>query len=148
MQTLRMVVQAWHCDHIGHLNAGLYMQWLGDGAFSLFSEHGLDGETTRKLGINMAAVRAEIDFKRELKPGDTVVMDTDLQELNAKTAVFRHRLSRLGDDVLAMDAKLITVCLDLNTRKARAFPQEIAARLAPLLPPPTGGTMASAQPQQ
>jgi acyl-CoA thioester hydrolase len=147
MRTLRIVVQAWHCDHIGHLNAGLYMQWLGDGAFSLFSEYGLDGETTRKLGVNMAAVRAELDFKRELKPGDTVVMDTDLEELNPKTAVFRHRLTRLGDNVLAMDAKLITVCLDLNTRKARPFPEEIAARLAPLLPRPPNATMALTQPQ-
>jgi YbgC/YbaW family acyl-CoA thioester hydrolase len=147
MRTLRMVVQAWHCDHIGHLNAGLYMQWLGDGAFSLFSEYGLDGENTRKLGVNMAAVRAEIDFRRELKPGDTVVMDTELEELNAKTAVFRHRLTRLGDNVLAMDAKLITVCLDLITRKARPFPEEIAARLAPLLPRPPNATMALTQPQ-
>lgn len=147
MRTLRMVVQAWHCDHIGHLNAGLYMQWLGDGAFSLFSEYGLDGEATRKLGINMAAVRAELDFKRELKPGDTVVMDTELQELNPKTAVFHHRLTRLGDNVVAMDAKLITVCLDLNTRKARAFPEDVAARLAPLLARPPGATMASVQPQ-
>lgn len=148
MQTLRMVVQAWHCDHIGHLNAGLYMQWLGDGAFSLFSEYGLDGESVRRMGINMAAVRAELDFKRELKPGDTVVMDTELQELNAKTAVFRHRLTRLGDNALAMDAKLITVCLDLNTRKARPFPEEIAARLAPLLARPANATMAPAPLQQ
>ena len=147
MRTLRMVVQAWHCDHIGHLNAGLYMQWLGDGAFSLFSEYGLDGESTRKLGVNMAAVRAEIDFKREMKPGDTVVRDTELEELNAKTAVFRHRLTRLGDNVLAMDAKLTTVCLDLNTRKARPFPEEIAARLSPLLPRPPNATMAQTQPQ-
>jgi acyl-CoA thioester hydrolase len=136
-----MVVQAWHCDHIGHLNAGLYMQWLGDGAFSLFSEYGLDGEATRKLGVNMAAVRAELDFKRELKPGDTIVMDTELEELNSKTAVFRHRLTRLGDNVVAMDAKLITVCLDLNTRRARPFPEELAARLAPLLAAPASGTM-------
>jgi acyl-CoA thioester hydrolase len=144
MRTLRMLVQTWHCDHIGHLNAGLYMQWLGDGAFSLFSEYGLDGESTRRLGVNMAAVRAELDFKRELKPGDTVVMDTELQELNGKTAVFRHRLMRLGDNVVAMDAKLITVCLDLNTHKARPFPEEIAARLAPLLAQPAGATMAMA----
>ena len=65
IRTLRMVVQSWHCDHVGHLNAGLYMQWLGDAAFSLFAEHGLDGEGTRRHGVNMAAVRAEIDFKRE-----------------------------------------------------------------------------------
>jgi acyl-CoA thioester hydrolase len=145
MRTLRMVVQAWHCDHIGHLNAGLYMQWLGDGAFSLFSEYGLDGESTRKLGINMAAVRAELDFKRELKPGDTVVMDTELQELNTKTAVFHHRLTRLGDNVVAMEAKLITVCLDLNARHSRPFPQELVARLTPLLARPASATMAPAK---
>ena len=28
MRTLRMVVQAWHCDHIGHLNAGLRLDIL------------------------------------------------------------------------------------------------------------------------
>ncbi|MDF3074654.1 MAG: acyl-CoA thioesterase, partial [Alphaproteobacteria bacterium] len=120
------------------------MQWLGDGAFSLFSEYGLDGETTRKLGINMAAVRAELDFKRELKPGDTVVMDTELHELKEKTAVFHHRLTRLGDNVVAMEAKLITVCLDLNARRSRPFPGEWVARLTPLLARPASATMAPA----
>lgn len=148
IRTLRMVVQAWHCDHVGHLNAGLYMQWLGDAAFSLFAEHGLDGEGTRRHGVNMAAVRAEIDFKRELKPGDTVAMDTDLVELSARTAVLHHRLTRLGDGVLAMDARLTAVCLDLETRRARPFPDQIAARLASLLAPAASATMASNQPLQ
>ncbi len=148
IRTLRMVVQAWHCDHVGHLNAGIYMQWLGDAAFSLFAEYGLDGQNGRRLGVNMAAVRAEIDFKRELKPGDTVVMDSDLAELSTRTAVLHHRLTRLGDNVLAMDARLMAVCLDLETRKARPFPEEIAARLASLLAPAANATMAPPQPLQ
>jgi len=148
IRTLRMVVQAWHCDHVGHLNAGIYMQWLGDAAFSLFAEYGLDGQNGRRLGVNMAAVRAEIDFKRELKPGDTVVMDTDLAELSTRTAVLHHRLTRLGDNLLAMDARLTAVCLDLETRKARPFPEEIAGRLASLLAPAANATMAPPQPLQ
>ena len=147
-RTLRMIVQAWHCDHVGHLNAGFYMQLLGDAAFSLLAEHGLDGEASRRRGVNMAAVRAEIDFKRELKPGDTVGMDTDLAELSARTVVLRHRLMRLCDNALTMDARLTAVCLDLNTRKARPFPEDIAARLASLLEPVAGVTMAPVQPLQ
>ena len=148
VRTLRMMVQAWHCDHVGHLNAGFYMQWLGDAAFSLFAEHGLDGEGSRRYGVNMAAVRAEIDFKRELKPGDTVAMDTDLAELSARTAVLRRRLMRIGDNALAMDARLTAVCLDLKTRRARPFPEDIAVRLASLLEPAASATMAPVQPLQ
>lgn len=142
--TLRMIVQAWHCDHVGHLNAGLYMQWLGDAAFSLFAGHGLDGESVRTLGVNLAAVRAELDFKRELRAGDTVEMHTALDELAAKRARFRHRLVRVGDGEVAMEAVLATVCLDLKTRRAVAFPAPIAERLAALLDPAAGGNMPAA----
>jgi len=96
------------------------MQWLGDAAFSLLAEHGLDGETTRRLGINMAAVRTEIDFRRKLRAGDTV----------------------------AMGAKLIAVCLDLKTRRAAPFPADISTRRAPLLVPAGDGTMPPADPKQ
>ena len=145
VQTLRMVIQAWHCDHVGHLNAGLYMQWLGDAAFSLLAEHGLDGESARRLGVNMAAVRTEIDFRRELKAGDTVAMETELVELAPKRATFRHRLTRLGDGAVAMEAMLMTVCLDLVTRRAVPIPAAVSESLAALLARPSDGNMTQFQ---
>ena len=34
-ETLRFMVQAWECDHLGHVNVRSYMGWLADAAFAL-----------------------------------------------------------------------------------------------------------------
>ena len=35
VETLRVLTQAWQCDHLGHVNVSFYMGWLGDAAFAM-----------------------------------------------------------------------------------------------------------------
>ncbi len=130
VETLRLMTQALHCDHLGHVNVSFYMGWLGDAAFAFLAMHGLDRANAAEANLGVAAVRAEIDYQAELRGGDLVRMETGVETIGERKIVFRHRLLRVGDEKVAMAARLTGVCLDLNSRRARAFPAGFAERVA------------------
>ncbi|MBP6818382.1 MAG: acyl-CoA thioesterase [Ferrovibrio sp.] len=139
VETLRLMAQAWHCDHLGHVNVSHYMGWLGDAAFAFLAMHGLDRARSAEENLGVAAVRAEIDYQAELRGGDLVRMETGVETIAERKIVFRHRLVRVGDDRIAMAARLTGVCLDLNSRRARAFPAAFASGVASAFGLPTPG---------
>lgn len=130
IETLRLMTQAWQCDHLGHVNVSFYMGWLGDAAFAALAMHGMSRAQCAAEGLGVAAVRAEIDYRSELRGGDMVRMETTVESVADRKMVFRHRLIRIGDEREAMTAKLVAVCMDLTTRKSRAFPQDFIERIA------------------
>lgn len=130
IETLRIMTQAWQCDHVGHVNASFYMGWLGDAAFAMLAMHGLERAQCQAEGLGVAAVRAEIDYRAELQGGDLLRMESSVESVGERKIVFLHRLVRVGDERLAMTARLTGVCLDTRTRKSRPFPPAFVERIA------------------
>ena len=126
-ETLRFMVQAWECDHLGHVNVRSYMGWLADAAFSLVGPLGMSAREAARRGVSMAAVHAELDFMGELNGGDIVVAASRIEELGERKIVFRHRFRRLEDGHAILSGKLMTVCMDLKTRRAVPWPPAFAA---------------------
>ncbi len=137
VETLRLMTQAWQCDHLGHVNVSFYMGWLGDAAFALGAMHGLGRAQSAAENIGVAAVRAEIDYQTELRGGDLVRMESGVESIGGRKIVFRHRLIRCDDEKPVMRARLIGVCFDLTARKARDFPADFVARVTAAFDIPT-----------
>jgi acyl-CoA thioester hydrolase len=130
VETLRLMTQAWQCDHLGHVNVSFYVGWLGDAAFAIGAMHGMPRERAEAEKVGTAAVRMEIDYQAELRGGDMVRMETNVESIAERKIVFRHRLIRVGDEKLAMSARLTGVCIDLVQRRSRAFPPDFVERVA------------------
>jgi acyl-CoA thioester hydrolase len=130
IETLRLMTQAWHCDHLGHVNVSFYMGWLGDAAFALGAMHGWTREQVAAENAGVAAVRAEVDYQAELHGGDLVRMESTVESIAERKIVFRHRLIRVGDEKQAMAARLTGVCIDLLQRRSRLFPPVFVDRIA------------------
>lgn len=126
-ETLRFMVQQWHCDHLGHCNVQFYMAWVADAAFSLAGRLGLDRQTAERSQLGLVAVRAELDFRGELRGGDLVVAESVLEALGERKLVLRHRFRRAADDGRVLDARMVAVCMDLERRCATALPAAVAA---------------------
>lgn len=129
VETLRLMTQAWQCDHLGHVNVSFYMGWIGDAAFALSAMHGWTREQAAAENAGVAAVRAEVDYQAELRGGDMVRMESTVESIGERKIVFRHRLIRVGDDKLAMSARLTGVCIDTVLRRSRPLPQGFVARI-------------------
>lgn len=142
-ETLRLIVHQWHCDHLGHCNVQFYMGWAADAAFSLASRIGLDRQAVERSRLGLVAVRAELDFRGELRAGDLAVAESAIESLAERKMILRHRFRRTADQAVVFEARMVGVCMDLERRRATSFPAAVAAAArAYVLPPEAAGQAA------
>lgn len=126
VETYRAVVDPSHCDHLGHMNVSRYFKAVSDGMFAFQTNLGLglsDVKEGRKLSF--AVVRAESDFKSEIIEGEVIALQTAIEEVGNRSAVFRHRLIKVEDNTIAFETRFRCVLLDLEKRKASVIPDDI-----------------------
>jgi acyl-CoA thioester hydrolase len=82
--------------------------------------------------MSFAVVHAETDFHRELRPGDTMVLESTVLKLGDKSATFQHRLKNLSANTLAMTTDFKCVLLDLRKRETISIPDDVRAAAAEL----------------
>jgi len=133
IETYRGAVQAWECDHLGHMNVQFYIARVSDAAWTVSHALGLTPSVSRDLKIGLAAVRYEAEFRRELRPGDLIHVETGVRAIGRTSLGLINRLFESASGDLAMELRSVGVCLDLETRKARPLPDFVRERAATLL---------------
>lgn len=115
-------VYPWHCDHIGHMNVMHYVGKFDEATWNFFAIFGLTGRFLKENHRGMAAVEQNIQYKRELLPGETLFIQTNLLEIRDKVIKFRHQMFNNETKELAAACELTGVHMDTQARKATAFP--------------------------
>jgi len=77
-ETYRGVVYPWQCDHMGHMNVMWYVGKFDEATWVFFDRIGLTREFLAAQARGMAAVDQRITYRRELRAGDVVAVDTTL----------------------------------------------------------------------
>jgi acyl-CoA thioester hydrolase len=108
-ETARGTVHAWQCDHMGHANLRAYGEFFEQALWHVFQKIGITPSVLRGDTIRMAGVQQNINYRKELLPGDLIVVRSGLV------------------------CELTAVCIDAQTRKPRSFPLEVAARAKEIL---------------
>lgn len=131
--THRGCVYIRECDHMGHLNVAYYVQKFDQATWNFFADVGLTLEYIRENKIVLAAVEQVITYKRELLPGDVLIIRTKLLELAGKKIRFRHVMTHgvTGEESAITDQ--LALCVDADARKSRLFPDEIVAKGAAMI---------------
>jgi len=133
IETHRDVVYPWQCDHMGHLNVMYYTGMFDRATWHLFGRIGAAADYVRDTEHGWAAVRSEIDYLRELLPGDMVVIRSRFLEVGERKAVFEHELTdALTGEVCAVN-RLVGVHLDLQARRAAPIPDDVRAAVDALM---------------
>src|SRR3990170_3257462 len=114
VETYRGAVPAWECDHFGHMNVQFYMARISDATASLLGAIALTRERMRSEGLGFAAVRQEIDYRRELLAGDALVMRSAMVALSGRKLILRHALFDAATGEVAMSARGVGVLIDLK----------------------------------
>jgi acyl-CoA thioester hydrolase len=127
VETYRAAVAPADCDHLGHMNVQHYFRAVSDGMFALMIRLGLGPEEIRRKQMSFAVVHAETDFRRELRAGDVVALESTVVGLGANSATFEHRLRNVASGDIAMSTKFKCVLLDLERRQATSLPDDIRA---------------------
>jgi len=132
-ETYRGRVEAGDLDRLGHMNIQHYMGRLSIAGFAVMEKIGLGEASAGNHRRALSMLRCEIDFKRELSEGEAIRVETHFDAVGTKSLTFRHRMIVEADGALAMEAKVVAVCIDLDARKSTPLPDEVAATARALI---------------
>ena len=130
MITYRGVVYPWQCDHMGHMNVMWYVGKFDEATWQLLASLGATPSRLRDDGFGLVAVEQHIEYKRELRAGDTLTVRSTVLEGKEKSVRFAHEMSNDQTGELAATMVVVGVCIDMAARRARALPQDIFQRIA------------------
>jgi acyl-CoA thioester hydrolase len=132
-ETARGTVHTWQCDHMGHINVRAYGEFFEEACWQLYNAVGITPSLLRSGTFHMAAVQQDIRYLRELLAGDVIVVRSVVTEIREKVLKFAHELSNVETGTRCATSEFTVVCIDSAARRARAFPEDIAARARALI---------------
>jgi len=127
--TYRGTVYPWQCDHVGHMNVMWYAGKFDEATWQYFATFGLTPSFLREQGRGMAAVRQNIAYKRELRPGDVVTIRSGVLEIREKAIRFFHEMRNDETGEIAATTEMSAVHLDTVRRKSCPFPEQVVERI-------------------
>lgn len=126
-ETYRGQAMAWECDHLGHWNVQFYISRMSDAAWHLMHAIGMGPRVVRERRLGLAAAEQNIRYRREVRAGDLVVIESAILECAEKTITMTHRLINAESGEIAMTMGGVGICMDLERRAACALPPEVRA---------------------
>lgn len=127
-ETARGTVHTWQCDHMGHINVRAYGEFFEEACWQLYNRIGITPSLLRSGSFHVAAVQQDIRYLRELLAGDVIVVRSVVTEVREKVLKFAHQLANVETGVVCATSEFTVVCIDSAARRARPFPEDIAAR--------------------
>lgn len=116
-------------DYNGHMNVAYYVL-VFDRATDVWFEHlGLGEDYRTRSGCSIFALELHVVYLAELKLGDPLRVTTQLLDHDEKRLHFFHRMYHAERGAGAAGLEIMVMNIDLATRKARAFPPDVTARI-------------------
>jgi acyl-CoA thioester hydrolase len=127
--TYRGVVYPWHCDHMGHMNVMWYTGKFDEASWSLLASAGLTRSFLTRRGHGLAAVQQDITYKRELKAGDIVSVQSGILDVQDKIIRIFHEMRNEETREVSAFATITGVYMDVNVRRAIQIPIDVAEHI-------------------
>src|SRR5579875_1681906 len=124
----RETVQPEWTDYNGHMNLAYYMLVFDHATDCLFDHLDLGRDNH-----SLFALEAHVTYEQELNAGDPVRVTTQLLDCDAKRLHYFHRMYHATEGYLAATNELISIHVDLATRRSTPLPQAALAWLEALL---------------
>ena len=121
-ETYRKAVTADMCDMYGHMNVQFYVAAISDSFFSLVTAVGLGKSAVEEHRVGLVAVNMNIDYLSELEAGDVIYMQGAIVSASGKKLTCKWKLYDQATDRQAMEATVLYVCMDLDSRRSRDIP--------------------------
>ena len=128
----RDVVRPEWIDDNGHLNMGYYMVAF-DLATDTWLDHiGLDA-SERARGVTTFTLESHVNYLRELREAAPLRFTTRLLAYDQKRIHYFHEMHHATDGFLAATNELMSLHVNLATRRAAPMAADVLARLADVL---------------
>jgi acyl-CoA thioester hydrolase len=104
-------VRDYECDLQGVVNNAVYLHYLEHARHRWLVSLGLDFSALHDQGIDLVAVRIEIDYRFPLRSGDRFTVRSLVEREGRLKTIFRQEIFRLPDEKLIAQARVTAACL-------------------------------------
>jgi acyl-CoA thioester hydrolase len=125
-------IHTFHIDFLGHVNNGVYIQWMEIGRSKLLEAAGLSTHAILKQSFAPLLVQTTISYKVPLYLGDRVHVEVWLSELRNTTGILQFRFYN-GQSVLVAEGNQRGLFVDTKTLLPRRLSPEERALFLPFL---------------
>ena len=101
-------------DSMGIIWHGNYVKYIEEGRESFGQTFGISYLDIYAHDIMAPVVKMNIDFKKQVNYGDTLIVETTYVDQEAAKVVFRYKIFRKSDNELVATAETTQVFIDLN----------------------------------
>lgn len=112
---IELQVRDYECDIQGIVNNSVYQNYLEYCRHKFLNSVGLDFAQLHNDGIDAVVIRAELDYKFPLRPGDDFIVRLKMAKQGRLRIIFNQQIIRKADEKLMVNAK-ITAVLTRNNR--------------------------------
>ncbi len=126
-----IIVRSYELDSFSHVNHAVFLNYLEYGRFEALRIGGLSRETMAEHGWGVYVVRVEVDYLREARMDDRLIVRTQLGGYRRTSMILAQDIIRRGEEEEPLvRAKVHAVWVDANGRPMRV-PGEVKAALGP-----------------
>jgi acyl-CoA thioester hydrolase len=107
-----MQVRDYECDLQGVVNNAVYQNYLEHARHEYLLSMGVDFAKQTEQGIHLMVIKAEIEYKNSLKPGDSFTVHVRLERLSKIRYLFKQEIYRCRDEHLMLKSEFVGVALN------------------------------------
>lgn len=120
-------VRGYHADFYGHVNNARYLEFFEEDRWARLESH-IDLMKWAARGLGFLVVNINVNYRKAVQVGHTVVVTSGLETVNHKSAVLKQEIKFKGSDETAADAMITFVIID-SSGKAVPLEGEILKEL-------------------
>ena len=120
-------------DYNGHMNVAFYVLAFDEAIDKIYEELGLGPVYRNHTNQSTFALEGHIQWIREIKLGDFMQFTAQLLDCDTKRLHFFLTMKHAEKKYLAATYENLSMHVDLATRRASAFPNEIQGRINTLM---------------
>jgi acyl-CoA thioester hydrolase len=125
----RFKVRSYELDGFAHMNHAVFLNWFEQARFDVFESGGFSAPEIQRRGWGVYVVKIEVEFLKEAKFGDELVIRSWIEEVGRSSMTFHQVASpALQPDVVSAEARARAVWIGTDRRPAR-IPAEVRAAL-------------------
>lgn len=110
-----IIIRGYHADFYGHVNNARYLEFFEEDRWAQF-ESRIDLQQWAKQGIVFLVVNININYRKALPVGETVVVVTKLHEIGGRSATLRQEVRVKETQEVAADGLVTFVVIDRDGR--------------------------------
>ena len=124
---IEIKVRGYHADFYGHVNNARYLEFFEEDRWARL-ESRIDLRKWAAKGLGFLIVNINVNYRKAVQVGETVLVSTDIERINTKSAVLKQEIVFKETKEVAADALITFVVID-KSGKAVVLEGEILDEL-------------------